>query len=119
MTTEQKIYGITEKYPYQNAYNDAEFTFYVSDNMKEKVVFDRWLSLVSPKDTYNMNYKTDYETEIAVHQYALDGSISYTAYLRRAFPIAVNQLDLDWSSDSIHKLNVVFAYSDWIEENTF
>ena len=30
-----------------------------------------------------------------------------------AFPIAVNQLDLDWSSDSYHKLTVVFAYTYW------
>jgi hypothetical protein len=30
-----------------------------------------------------------------------------------AFPISVNQLDLDWSSDGYHKLTVVFAYTYW------
>jgi hypothetical protein len=29
------------------------------------------------------------------------------------FPIAVNQLDLDWSSDGHHKLTVTFAYTSW------
>ena len=30
-----------------------------------------------------------------------------------AYPIAVNQLDLDWSNDGYHKLTVVFAYTYW------
>jgi hypothetical protein len=114
MTTEQKIYGITEKYPYETSYADAEFTFYVSDNMKEKIIFDKWMNIVSPKNTYNMNYKNEYETTITVIQYGLNEKSSYVLYLRKAFPISVNELDLDWSSDSVHKLNVVFAYSDWV-----
>jgi hypothetical protein len=114
MTTEQKIYGFTEKYPYENSYTDAEFTFYVSDSMMEKVIFDKWMNIISPKNTYNMNYKKDYQTTVTVYQYGLKGTQTYRTYLRKAFPIAVNQLDLDWSSDSVHKLNVVFAYSDWV-----
>jgi hypothetical protein len=119
MTTEQKIYGFTEKYAYESSYTDAEFTFYVSDNMKEKFLFDNWLNIVSPKNTYNMNYKSDYDTTVTINQYSLTGNYSYRTYLRKAFPIAVNQLDLDWSSDSVHKLTVVFAYSDWITEKLF
>jgi hypothetical protein len=66
-----------------------------------------------------MNYKKSYETTISIYQYDLSGKLTYKAYLRKAFPIAVNQLDLDWSSDSIHKLNVVFAYSDWVAGNLY
>jgi hypothetical protein len=33
--------------------------------------------------------------------------------LAAAFPINVNQLDLDWSSDGHHKLTVTFAYTYW------
>lgn len=116
MTTEQKIYGITEKYPYENSYTDAEFTFYVSGNMKEKILFDRWLDYVSPRRSYHMNYKNNYQTTIKVTQYDLQNKEQYKIYLRKAFPLTVNQLDLDWSSDSVHKLTVVFAYSDWYME---
>ena len=114
MTTEQKIYGITEKYPYENSYNDAEFVFLVSGDMREKKFFDKWINLVSPKLSYNMNYKSDYATSVVVKQYDLQGRPQYEVELRKAFPISVNQLDLDWSSDGYHKLAVVFAYSDWI-----
>jgi hypothetical protein len=114
MTTEQKIYGITEKYPYENSYNDAEFVFIVSGDMREKKFFDKWINLVSPKLSYNMNYKSDYATSVVVRQYDVQNKIKYEVELRKAFPIAVNQLDLDWSADGYHKLTVVFAYSDWI-----
>jgi len=114
MTTEQKIYGITEKYPYENSYNDAEFVFLVSGDMREKKFFDSWINAVSPKLSYNMNYKSNYATSVIVRQYDLQNNITYEVELRKAFPITVNQLDLDWSSDGYHKLAVVFAYSDWI-----
>jgi hypothetical protein len=114
MTTEQKIYGITEKYPYENSYNDAEFVFLVSGDMREKKFFDKWINLVSPKLTYNMNYKEDYATSVIVNQYNVANKLQYSVELRKAFPISVNQLDLDWSSDGSHKLAVVFAFSDWI-----
>lgn len=118
MTTEQKIYGITEKYPYENSYSDAEFVFALSGDMREKKFFDSWINLVSPKLSYNMNYKSDYATSVIIRQYDLQDRPQYEVELRKAFPISVNQLDLDWSSDGYHKLAVVFAYSDWISGNS-
>ena len=73
-----------------------------------------------------------------ITQFALaDDEIDYTLYnptqpsgsayygeaiinmpLLEAFPIDVNQLDLNWSTvDSYHKLSVVFAYEQW-QNNT-
>ena len=44
--------------------------------------------------------------------------LTYSASLLEAFPIDVNQLDLNWSTvDSYHKLSVVFAYKQW-QNNT-
>jgi hypothetical protein len=39
--------------------------------------------------------------------------LTYAGVLQEAFPIDVNQLDMDWSTDSYHKLTVVFAYKQW------
>jgi hypothetical protein len=38
---------------------------------------------------------------------------SYSINLIDAYPISVNQLDLDWSNTDYHKLTVVFAYTYW------
>lgn len=113
MTTEQKIYGYTEKYPYATSYDDITLNFFVSDDMQEKKLFDDWLNYVHPKSTYNMRFKNQYETTITIKQYDTENKETHTVKLLEAYPIAVGELELNWASESIHILPVVFAYSRW------
>jgi hypothetical protein len=114
-TTEQKFgTNPTEKHAYHTTYNDIEMTFIVSEDMSERYFFDAWLELINPTASFDFNYRNNYITDFYVFQY--DGAVSKTTYsivLFDAFPISVNQLDLDWSNDSYHKLSVTFAYRYW------
>jgi hypothetical protein len=112
-TAEQKTYGPIEKYPYLNTYTDIDMTFIVDDDMTQKVFFDAWLNYINPLYNNNMRYKGDYSTVITVNQYDVTNQISYSVNLYDAYPISMNQMDLDWSSDGYHKLNVTFAYTYW------
>jgi len=112
-TTDQKIYNITEKFPNQTSYQDMDLTFIVGGDMAEKQFFDAWLELINPSTNFNFKYKSDYATSITINQYDITNNLTYSVELIDAFPIAVNQMDLDWSNDGIHKLTVVFAYTYW------
>jgi hypothetical protein len=112
-TTSMKIYGVEEKFPYQTTYNDTSLTFIVGDDMAEKKFFDAWLNWINPTINYNLKYKADYAVPLTVNQYDVKNELSYSVTMLDAFPIAVNQLDLDWSSDGHHKLTVTFAYTSW------
>jgi hypothetical protein len=117
-TTEQKFgSNPIEKYPYLVAFNDVDLTFIVSDTMKEKMFFDGWMEQVAPSNNYNFNYKigdnNSYAANITINQYNLLNALTYSITLVDAYPITVNQLDLDWSSEGYHKLAVVFAYTYW------
>lgn len=113
-TTERKIGSVPiQKFPYQSVYNDLQMTFIVSGDMKEKLFFDEWMELINPSIHYNFRYKVDYCIDIGITQYDMQNNETYRAVLIDAFPLAVSQLDLDWSSDGYHKLSVVFAYSQW------
>jgi hypothetical protein len=112
-TTTMKIYGVEEKFPYQTAYNDISLTFIVGDDMAEKKFFDAWLNWINPTINYNLKYKADYAIPLTVNQYDVKNELSYSVTMLDTFPIAVNQLDLDWSSDGHHKLTVTFAYTSW------
>lgn len=113
MTHDQKIYGYTEKYPYLSSYNDLNLTFIVGEELQERYFFDDWLRYIQSTDSFNFKYKKQYSTEIQITQYDQKNKVQYVSTLYRAYPIAVNQLDLDWSSDNYHKLTVVFAYDYW------
>ena len=116
-TTERKIYGPTEQQPYLRTYNTSSMTFMVTESMEEKKFFDAWVELINPSSTYDTNYKSDYITPITVNQYNVNDQIVYSVTLVDAFPVSVNQLDLDWSNEtSFHKLVVTFAYHTW-EQN--
>jgi len=112
-TTDQKIYNIVEKFPNQTTYQDMDMTFLVGGDMAEKQFFDAWLELINPTTNFNFKYKGDYSTSITINQYDINNNLTYTIELIDAYPIAVNQLDLDWSNDGYHKLSVVFAYTYW------
>jgi hypothetical protein len=112
-TTEQKTYGPIEKYPYLNTYNDIDLTFIVDDDMQQKILFDAWLNYINPSYSNNIRYKSDYATILKINQYDVTGELTYSVNLYDAFPISMNQMDLDWSGDGYHKLNVTFAYTRW------
>jgi len=112
-TLEQKTYGPVEKFPYMTTYNDIDLTFIVDGDMSQKVFFDAWLNYINPLYNNNFRYKSDYATDLRITQYDVTNQASYSVDLYEAYPISINQLDLDWSNDSYHKLTVTFAYTKW------
>jgi hypothetical protein len=111
---EQKIgSNPVEKYPNLTTYNDIDLTFIVDDDMSQKVFFDAWMNFINPTYNYNFRYKGDYATAITINQYDVTNKLSYSVNLYDAYPVSMNQLDLDWSSDGTHKLVVTFAYTYW------
>lgn len=112
-TIEQKTYGPIEKYPYLSTFTDIDLTFIVDDDMNQKVFMDAWLNFINPQYNNNFRYKSDYSTVITVNQYDVTNQLSYSVNLYDAFPISMNQLDLDWATDGYHKLSVTFAYTYW------
>jgi hypothetical protein len=112
-TIEQKTYGPVEKFPYMTMFNDIDLTFIIEDDMLNKAFFDNWMNYISPLSTNNYKYKSDYCCNMIINQYDLTGKISYSVELIESFPLSVNQLSLDWSSDDYHKLTVTFAYTRW------
>jgi hypothetical protein len=114
-TLEQKFgSNPVEKYPYQTTYNDLTLTFIVSGDMSEKKFFDNWMNVISPPGNFNFQYRNNYVGDITITQFDLSNKPVYSVVLHDAYPITVNQLDLDWSNnDSHHKLVVMFAYTYW------
>jgi hypothetical protein len=112
-TAEQKTYGPIEKYPYLTSFTDIDLTILIDDDMNQKVLFDAWLNYINPQYNNNFRYKGDYATILTVNQYDVTNKLSYSVNLYDAYPISINQMDLNWSDESVHKLVVTFAYTYW------
>jgi len=112
-TTEQKTYGPIEKHPYLTTFNDIDLTIIVDDDMNQKIFFDAWLSYINPQYNNNFRYRDEYSTTLTVNQYDVVNELSYSINLYNAYPVSINQMDLNWNDDGYHRLLVTFAYSFW------
>lgn len=118
-TADRKIGSVPiQRVPYQTTYSEVTMTFIVSGDMSEKILFDAWMEIINPVSNYNFTYRRNYATDIKINQYDLSNNKTYEALLVDAYPIATNQLDLDWTSDGYHKLSIMFAYSYWTNINS-
>ena len=115
MTTEKKMGSApVEKFPYHVSYGECSLTFIISDDMREKIFFDSWMDIINPTTDYNFQYKSNYMVDITINQYDVTNELSYSAILREAFPLSMTQLSLDWQTEGFHKLQIQFAYTNWI-----
>lgn len=112
-TTEQKTYGPIEKHPYLTTFNDIDLTIIVDDDMNQKIFFDAWLNYINPHYNNNFRYRDEYSTTLTVNQYDVTNELSYSINLYNAYPVSINQMDLNWNDDGYHRLLVTFAYSFW------
>ena len=118
-TTPRKTYGPVEKIPYLMTYNDVDLTFLIDDDMKQKYLFDGWINLINPYSSNDYGYKDEYSTTITINQYDVENKLSYSVDLIEAYPVSVNQMDLDWNNDGVHKLTVSFTYTYWKNNSLF
>jgi hypothetical protein len=112
-TLEQKTYGPIEKHPYMSTYNDIDLTFIVEDGMEQRIFFDSWINFINPTYNNNFRYKDTYAINLGINQYNLQNDLTYSVNLYEAYPVSMNQLDLDWNGEGYHKLTVTFAYTYW------
>ena len=139
-----KIYGPNHQRPVGSDYggDGLSMTFHLDSKMSIKRYFDDWMEGIVTRDTYNVNYQTNYVTSILLRQLrpsegldSIDGSnlnqngqtfplkinpfedkddIMYEIELLEAFPRSMNIVEFNNSAQNqTQRLTVVFAYRYW------
>lgn len=110
-TDDNRIYGSQFKVPYMPQYNDIDLEFYVGDDMFERWFFEGWMHSIMDPQTQDFNYIGEFSTSITITQMDLNDQDTYTCTLLEAFPISINQMDLNWDTQNeIHRVSVTFTY---------
>lgn len=69
-TIENKIFGAPTPLAGTPTFGDVTLSFICAGNLWEKKFFDAWLDNIIPKQTYLVNYKMNYVTDIIIRQYS-------------------------------------------------
>lgn len=119
-TNDYQYYGPSFKSPNQVVFGDFSTTYLVTRNLDERLFFERWLEYISGSVTgYDFNFKDEYATQIDVLHYSEKANADTDKEmckfsLIKAFPVNVNPMQLSWSEDGVQRLQVQFAYEDYI-----
>ena len=87
--------------------------FYLDRDMKIKRVFDNWMAYIVDTNTYHVQYPDNYIRNIMINQLDERNNITYAVKLIDAFPRTQQLLQLDYSGEGIHRLQVSFSYRKW------
>lgn len=113
---QQKIYGPNYQRPFSSEYGGEgiTMTFLVDRAMDIKGFFDAWTNIIIDPFQYFVHYPDNYTVPITISQLDEGENRTYTVTLEDAFPRSVALMELNQSSqNSVHKLNVTFAYRRW------
>ena len=113
--TNHTIYGFPRWQPVSTAEDNVEFQIRLDNFMVQKRLFDAWFALIFNPETQNIEYSDNFVTTIYIDQLARDtNKVVYTVALYRAFPINMQQLDLNHQEqNNYHRLAVSFAFERW------
>lgn len=113
-------YGPTRqaiKRPNGYSNEDINFVFNLTNDYFIRDVFTRWTNEIIDRDTYEVGYRDDYSMDIEIHQLDEQDNKVYTSILRDAFPVTVQNIDLNNTTESsVQKLNVTMSYRDFEED---
>tara|TARA_Y100001937_G_scaffold22024_1_gene31215 strand:+ start:4248 stop:4787 length:540 start_codon:yes stop_codon:yes gene_type:complete len=120
-THDRTIMTQNEKIGYGYIVQEMPMTFYLLNDYSVRDYFDKWMNSIVNQETFEVNYKTEYQRNVRIHQLrepvearrrvALNKI--YSIELEDAFPISINSIDFSNDPDVIGEVSVNMSYTKW------
>ena len=131
-THERRINMKFEKVAYGFAVDDVSLSFLLTNDYSAKVYFDNWRKKILNEETLTVNYKTEYQESVRIHQLkrpiapsinrgggsnSLDINIRedtvYSVELIDAFPTTLQAIEFTNELDAIAEFTVQLSYTNF------
>ena len=118
-TTEDRLYGIEVAKPYATTFEAVTLTFYVTNDFSTKIFFEDWMRHIQHPKSKNMRYYDEFTGSVEIYHYAehtdvpAPGMHTYRTFLTEAWPITVQEHELNWDSGEIMEIQIQISYRDW------
>jgi len=118
-TTEDRLYGIEIAKPYATTFEAVTLTFYVTNDFSTKIFFEDWMRFIQHPQSKNMRYYDDIVGSIAIYHYDEEcndpypGNHTYKTVLSEAWPLTIQEHELNWDSGEIMEVQIQISYRDW------
>ena len=108
------IYGPPHEIVQGYTFGEVAASFYSSEDMTERTVFEEWQKLAVNQYTYDLNYYKEYTGLVKIFSLNKQDERVYGVELVEAFPKTVEPIAVGHaSSNTINKVGVSFQYRYW------
>ena len=96
-------------------YTPVTLSFYCSEKLREKQLFDRWNEfIVNSQNGYDVAYYKEYIGEMKVKTLDRTGEISNTMHYKECYPKTISAVELNHNTtNATARLTVEMQYSYW------
>jgi hypothetical protein len=117
---ELPYFGRTVKYAGDRTFEDWAVTVINDEDFAIRNTMEAWMNAINSHDSNTRALPQDYKSNALVTQFGKDGAPLRTYVFEGIYPIALDQIALDWSQqDSIEEFGITFQYDLWrVEGNT-
>ena len=118
-TTEDRLYGVEIAKPYATTFEAVTLTFYVTNDFNTKIFFEDWMRYIQEPKSKNMRYYDDFVGSVEIYHYnehievPAPGMHTYKTILTEAWPITMQEHELNWESGEIMEIQIQISYRDW------
>lgn len=86
------------------------FSFLLSKDLSEKVIFDRWREIIVNKRSKKVNFYDRYVTDVTIELLDETGRSRHTVVLEEAYPVILTQIDMDKADSGNTLYQVSFRF---------
>jgi hypothetical protein len=117
---ELPYFGRTVKYAGDRTFEDWTVTVINDEDFAIRNTMEAWMNAINSHDSNTRALPQDYKSNALVTQFGKDGSPLRTYVFEGIYPIALDQIALDWQQqDTIEEFGITFQYDLWrVEGNT-
>jgi hypothetical protein len=113
-TSQARTFGEFREVPWEKLFQNITLSFYIDNSMQIKEMFDNWILNIQDPNTRSFSYYNDYITDLTIKVGDSSNKSRYAVTLYECYPQSIAPIQMSLSGRDIIKLDVTFAYKNWV-----
>lgn len=100
-TTPYRLYGPARNMPYEQIYSgEINLSMILSSDLRERVFFESWMTVISSNNNYKMSFYDDYTTTVEVCVLNRKDACLFKVNLLETYPKALGEIQVGYDKDN-------------------
>jgi hypothetical protein len=118
-TSQKRDFGMPYQYPASMEYGPCNMNFYIDDEMRIKIFFQKWIDFAYDTKTNNFRFYSKYTApKMSIYQLDREFNRVYAEHLINVYPVGIGEMHRAHNAIGLATMNINFAF-ERIEVETF